>query len=689
MFCNKIPGMSMYFMQASQNGTLTVHYGRVQTETCRSMTAVLVLLVGAIYGGEVKAQVFPAVVDLSTLDGTDGFRLDGEGVDSGFSVSAAGDINSDGVDDLIIGSPAASPNGNSASGSSYVVFGRDTDSAGDFTTPVDITALDGTNGFRLDGEATFALSGEAVSAAGDINNDGIDDLIIGSSGAAPNGEDFAGSNYVVFGKDIQADGPFATPIQLGELDGIDGFRLNGESGHDQSGRSVSAAGDINGDGVDDVIVGANGADPNGSSSGSTYVVFGRDTSSAGNFPMAMNLGSLDGTNGFRLDGEAAGDDSGESVSAAGDVNGDGVGDLIIGASDASPNGTGFAGSSYVVFGKDTSSDGAFPTPIFLGDLDGTNGFRLDGEMAEDFSGASVNTAGDINGDGISDMIIGAPGADPNGNSSGSTYVVFGRDTESVGSYPIAMNLGGLDGTNGFRLDGEAAGDTSGESVSATGDVNDDGINDLIIGASDADNNGITSGSSYVLFGRDTASTGAFISSINLGSLGGTAGFRIDGESADDEAGNSVSGAADINGDGIDDLIIGAQLADSTYVVFGRAASLGLELSPDHLDFGDWPLGSVAPAEPVTASNTGDADIEVVALTLTGANSEDFVIVAEDCAGRVLSPSEFCELEIAFGPTAPGVRRAIAQIESNADASPDKLDLVGTNDVVFHDGFDSR
>ena len=122
---------------------------------------------------------------------------------------------------------------------------------------------------------------------------------------------------------------------------------------------------------------------------------------------------------------------------------------------------------------------------------------LRSERLIDSSGRSVSSAGDINGDGVDDLIIGAYGADPNGSVSGSSYVVFGSDS----GFNSTLNLSSLDGSNGFRIDGVAEGNRSGVSVSSAGDINGDGVDDLIIGAYGADPNGSASGSSYVVFGR--------------------------------------------------------------------------------------------------------------------------------------------------------------------------------------------
>jgi len=492
------------------------------------------LAIGLALASGTTSADFPASFPLSSLDGVNGTVLPGvtEGDEAGRSIAYAGDINGDGLDDLVIGAPYASVNG-AASGRIYVVFGSDQA----FSTPLNLAALDGSNGFAINGEDIFDFAGISVAAAGDINGDGIDDLAIGASGVS-SGANYSGSTYVVFGKNQ----PWPAAVELSALDGGNGFEIQGGSPYGESGAAVAAAGDINGDGIDDLLIGAPFA---AGFNGRGYVVFGSDETWAAN----ISLADLDGTNGFAMDAVNTGDTLGSAVSGAGDVNGDGFDDLVIGATLAGTAGA-YSGAAYVVFGKNQAWTGA----INLGNLNGSNGFAIRGLSQGDELGQSLGGDFDLNGDGVSDVVAGAPGADPGGDGSGAAYVVFGKNQ----TWPATLAVSSLNGSNGFAINGAGSGDGAGTAVAAAGDVSRDGRDDLILGAPMANPNGADSGSAYVVFGH----TQAWTATLSLVSLNGSNGFRIDGVAADDQAGLAAAAAGDINSDTFDDLLVGAPQADT-------------------------------------------------------------------------------------------------------------------------------
>lgn len=431
-----------------------------------------------------------------------------------------------------------------------------------FPASLKISALTSADGLRIDGTAAGDMSGGWVSSAGDVNGDGIDDFVIGAKGAGNNGRS-TGSTYVVFGK----LGGF-TSVNLSHLDGTDGFRLDGAAKSESSGQAVSSAGDVNGDGIDDLIIGSK-ASPGGEHiAGSSYVVFGQ-----AQFSTTFDLATLDGSNGFRVDGAAPGDRSGYAVSAAGDINDDGYADVVVGAPYAARDGKTESGASYVLFGH----AGGFDPALNLAALDAKDGFRIDGLHAGDRLGFAVSSAGDINQDGIDDVLLSAPLAEAKGTKTGESYILFGKTSD----FGRSVDLSKLDGTNGFRIVGAEVASRTGWSAGPAGDVNGDGIDDVIIAGVDADPTVQREGSSFVVFGRSTG----FDATLDLENLDGTNGFRIDGIEHKSQN-TSVRSAGDFNGDGFGDLIIGSPYKtpkdninpESAYVVFGQAGGF-----PAHFD----------------------------------------------------------------------------------------------------------
>ncbi len=287
------------------------------------------------------------------------------------------------------------------------------------------------------------------------------------------------------------------------------------------------------------------------------------STAAAQLPAQSSLDDLQAEQAFAIHGISDSGAYGFGVSTIGDFNDDGFDDLIISARTADNSGTN-SGSCYVVFGA------AQPLPVNfdVAQLNGSNGFAMHGESANDTACWSVSEAGDVNNDGLSDLIVGARSANPITVQTGAAYVVFGTSA----TMPSEFNLSTLDGNNGFRLIGEASGDFFGDAVSAAGDVNHDGVDDLLIGATRADNNGTSSGAAYVVFGRAN-----FPASVAVADLDGNDGFLLNAEAAGDGLGIDVSQAGDFNGDGIDDMLVGAYQADpvqldlagKAYVVFGR------------------------------------------------------------------------------------------------------------------------
>jgi large repetitive protein len=562
----------------------------------------------------------------------------------GFSVAGVGDMNNDGLADLLIGMPqdAASTN----PGGAFLVYGKANSTTGSLAEyQKDISTL-ATTPDALSITSTFDTAGFSVSSAGDVNGDGWIDMIISAhfqsvSGLVGN----TGNTYVVYGSSALSA---LQTISLGNVGGtVPGFVISGWQAGEESGTSVSSAGDFNGDGKADMLVSAYFNDTAGTNAGMTYVVLGK----TGN--VAVDLENIkNNVGGFAIKGENISDFSGVSVSSGGDINGDGLGDIIIGAViGGSANATPYSGKTYVVFGRNTAN-----ATIDLGQVAaGVGGFAIVSNTADEQSGHSVSSAGDINGDGLADIILGAPfKTESGGVNTGHSFVVYGKSsTTQVNLTDVGNNIGG------FAIIGQGAQDLSGYSVGAAGDINGDGLADLIVGAHgyDAAHSNVLTGRSYIIFG---SKTGAFAAGTAVDIAGTSANDSLTSTGAQTLAGGSYSA-----GTGIDtftsngaDVLLGGMGKDT--FVLNQTTITALQSN----------FGAGGNTTQLAKIDGGGA-IDTLRLGGTGTLNLNLSLISNTSAGNIEGSSRINSIERIDLLTNTGVNQLTIRVA-------DVLDMAGSN-----------
>ncbi len=469
-----------------------------------------------------------AAIPLADFGGRPGSHLAGlaDGDTLGDPVTGVGDLNGDGIDDLALQSEFASVDG-VHSGVTTIVFGR----RARLPDPFPLAGLDGHGGVRLVSDRGHGNEA-GVAAAGDFNGDGIADVVIGVPSDERAQPADAGVVCVVYGRP-----DFPEEFRLGAIDGRNGRCFVGDPGSTHVGQRVAGLGDFDGDGIDDIAVAtlASGHPPAGS--GSVHVLFGR----RGARPALQPLATLDGQDGFRIDGVNAFDAFGIAL-AAGDFDGDGRPDLAIGA-DGALGPAGRSGALFLLFGR----AGPFAPTLAVDALDGVSGSRIDGGVANAGFGRAAALV-DLDGDGRSELVIGTLG----GPDYGAIDLVAGRPRPlpprwSIDAASAGHRIAGL---------GSPATPYFGRELARAGDVDGDGLDDLVIGAPGHGYGAPAGGSVYVLFGRRSA-----LPNVSAASdLHPPHGLRLDGRDAGAFCGQRFGSAGDLDGDGLADIAIGCSLA---------------------------------------------------------------------------------------------------------------------------------
>ncbi|HHN93327.1 MAG TPA: hypothetical protein ENK17_01030, partial [Anaerolineae bacterium] len=368
----------------------------------------------------------------------------------GIAVAGIGDVNDDDYSDIVMGAYGydGAGGGSYESGAFYLHWGPAYGSA-DLTTSYDV---------KWWGEGSYDWAGFSVSEAGDFNNDGYLDFMVGAYKHDPSTFTDAGAAYILLGPVTTTD------VNLSYAN----VKLSGSASSEWAGYSLDGGGDLNNDGFDDVIVGAPQLYSGGDYVGGAYVVYGEEEPSS-----STSLSYADGL----MTGLSAASLTGYSVAIAGDVNGDGYDDVLVGAPEEASNGN-LSGSAYLVHGPASGT-------LSLTNADAT----FIAENNDDYLGSAVSGAGDVDNNGQDDVLIGASQDDFSASDSGAAYVM------------LAPLLGSVSVTEaGGKLVGPNYDDRAGSSVIGGVDMNDDGYDDVFVGAPRNDDNATDGGAAFLVFG---------------------------------------------------------------------------------------------------------------------------------------------------------------------------------------------
>jgi hypothetical protein len=383
----------------------------------------------------------------------------------------------------------------------------------------------GFTGSLLDGD-NF---GSSVASIGDLDGDGVADMAVGARNDDDGGSN-RGAVWIVF---LNAENTVKAEQKISDTrGGFGGSLANG----DTFGSSVASLGDLDGDGVADIAVGAPNDDNGGVSRGAVWIVF---LNPNGSVKSQQKISDTQGGFGGVLDNVDA---FGGSVAGLGDLDGDGTPDLAVSAH-LDGDGGNARGAVWVLF---LNPNGTVKAEQKISALEGGFG----GALADgDGFGKSVANIGDLDGDGVTDLAVGATGDDDGGNARGAVWIVF---LNANGTVKTEQKISGTAGGFGGALDDT---DNFGESVAAIGDIDGDGVMDLAVGAEGDDDGGFSRGAVWILF---LNANGTVKAQQKISDTQGGFGGLLDN---DDDFGAGVALAGDLDGDGSPEIAIAAPQDD--------------------------------------------------------------------------------------------------------------------------------